>query len=239
MTPAPPHGRSRLAEAARIWAAWSAGAATILGACLWCGCTVTPDNYATLSFFFDGVPDPRVTGGPGGDATIALEVVVHAPYAEENCEACHRTNYRPSRNDPGPCLSCHESLKDEHRWTHGAVAGGACLWCHAPHESARKWLLRGPDRNICIQCHTATPLVSTSVPAHMDPTASCLECHYGHGGDDSLMLKPGATAEGAPPPDQSGAPYAEPEAGPASPADSPPAKAPNSPDGPNDPKEPT
>jgi predicted CXXCH cytochrome family protein len=169
---------------------------------LWPGCTVTRANYATLSFFFDGVPNPDAPargGGEPGDATMAAAVIVHRPFAEEKCETCHKTQYRPSRNDPAACLSCHETVMNQHAWTHGAVAGGACLWCHAPHESARKWLLRGPDRGICVQCHSATMLTGETVPAHADPKTSCIACHFAHGGENAIMLRPGATAQSPPP----------------------------------------
>jgi predicted CXXCH cytochrome family protein len=182
---------------------WTLGAALVgsVAAAVWCGCTVTKENYATLSLFFDGVPDPnaRVAGGEPGDLLIAAKPVVHQPFAEEKCEECHKTQYRPSRNDPTACLNCHDKLMDKHAWTHGAVAGGACLWCHTPHESARKWLLRGPDRKLCMQCHSAAMLSDQTVPAHADPKSSCLACHFGHGGDSAIMLRPGATAQSPPP----------------------------------------
>ncbi|MBL8747076.1 MAG: hypothetical protein JNK58_12070 [Phycisphaerae bacterium] len=200
MKRAPRHGRrfhvGRLFRRATFF-----GIASILaGGVLWCGCTVTSENYSTLSFFFDGVKDPNAPGPDGivGDSTVAVAVLVHQPYAEDKCEACHKTSYRPSRNDGSPCLACHDSIASEHRWVHGAVAGGACLWCHAPHESARKWLLRGPDRKICAQCHSATLMVSTSVPEHTDPAASCLQCHMAHGGETPLMLRT-RTGEEPPP----------------------------------------
>ena len=169
--------------------------------CIWTSCTVTKSNYPTLSFLFDGVPNPDApaagTGKPG-DTAIAAIVVEHPPFKEEKCEACHKTQYRPSRNDPSACLTCHKGLTDKHTWTHGAVAGGACLWCHAPHESPRKWLLRNPDRKLCMQCHSATMMNGKDVPAHIDEKAGCLECHFGHGGDDARMLKSGASAHSPP-----------------------------------------
>lgn len=195
-----PLGRGLLRRAAArrtLAAVLVAGAA----AAVWCGCTVTKENYATLSFFFDGVPDPSaaIAGGDPGDQTIAAAVVVHQPFAEEKCEECHKTQYRPSRNDPRSCLGCHDKVVGQHAWTHGAVAGGACLWCHSPHESVRKWLLRGPDRKLCMQCHSATMLTGKTVPAHADEKASCLSCHFGHGGESPLMLRPGASAAAPPP----------------------------------------
>ena len=190
-----PSLRAMLARTATLW--------TVLAALsVWCGCTVTKSNYATLSLFFDGVPDPNATGASGegaaGDTTLALAVISHKPFLEEKCESCHKTQYRPSRNDPSACLSCHDKVLNQHQWTHGAVAGGACLWCHSPHESARKWLLRSPDRKLCMQCHSATMMNGSTVPAHVDPKSGCIECHFAHGGQNSLMLRPGATATSAP-----------------------------------------
>jgi len=188
------HGRRtpRLARPAGVLALLAAGVLIALG------CTVTKRNYAMLSTFFDGVPDPNARAlAVQGDATLAAAVIVHKPFAEEKCESCHKTQYRPKRNDPTPCLSCHEKAGKEHAWVHGAVAGGACLWCHSPHESARKWLLRGPDRKVCGQCHAAT-MTDRTVPAHSDDKMSCVACHYGHGGENSLMLRPGASATSPP-----------------------------------------
>lgn len=168
-----------------------------LGILIDTGCTVTKDNYETLSLFFDGVPNPAsLEGGTvkPGDATLTAIVRQHKPFVDNKCEACHKTRYRPSRNDGSICLECHEKVLTEHSWTHGAVAGRACLWCHSPHESARKWLLRGPDRKVCAQCHAGTLSASTTVAAHTDENVSCVACHFGHGGDNSLMLKPGASA---------------------------------------------
>ena len=187
------------------------GAALCLA--IWAGCTVTKKNYSTLSLFFDGVPDPflppKGADGPG-DSTISASVVVHKPFAEEKCDACHNTQYKPSRNDPRACYTCHEKVAEGHAWVHGAVAGGACLWCHAPHESARKWLLRSQDRKLCMQCHAATMLNGNVVPAHADPNFGCIECHFGHGGDTPLMLKPGASRLAPPPTPESEVPASGP-----------------------------
>lgn len=211
----PPSGRT--GGRAALWGAL--GAAVALS--VWCGCSVTKTNYRTLSFFFDGVPDPdaaKAGANSAGDATIAVAVVIHKPYGEEKCDACHRTQYRPGKNDASICLTCHDKLMNQHAWTHGAVAGGACLWCHAPHESARKWLLRAPDRKLCVQCHSATMMHASTVPAHADPAVSCLECHFGHGGDNSLMLRPGATSQSPPPPSAEAPPAKEKASTPSEPA---------------------
>lgn len=163
-------------------------------AAAWSGCTVTKDNYKTLSFFFDGVPKPRDSTGPGagGIAEAVAAVIVHRPYAEEKCDACHRTRFRPSRNDASACRECHSGVETAHERMHGPVVSGACLWCHAPHESKHAALLRDRDRKVCGQCHTPGLLESTRVPAHADEARACLECHSGHGGREPYLLKPGA-----------------------------------------------
>ena len=111
----------------------------LVGAAIWSGCSVTPQNYKVLSFFFDGVPDPSVPPGaigvrrgPDGKPTF---VVVHKPYAEERCDECHRTKYRPSKNDSSICLKCHAPVQTQYQRMHGPVVATACLWCHSPHES--------------------------------------------------------------------------------------------------------
>lgn len=187
--------RTRVGTAARL-----EGAALLLiivALAIWSGCTVTKQNYKALSFLFDGVPDPSL---PPGSEAGRLEggkpvfVVIHKPYAEERCDACHRTRYRPSRNDSGVCLECHASVKVTYPHVHGAVEAAACLWCHNPHESSRPALLRDSDRKMCAQCHTLSMLGTTKVPAHSDAARGCLECHSGHGGTTSSMLKPDTTA---------------------------------------------
>ncbi len=192
---------------AGIWlaAVCVAGAAAVFGP--WSGCTVTRENYKTLSFFFDGVPDPDAPvpgSGPGIAGTPAV-VILHAPYAAENCDACHKTRYRPTRNDSTICFECHAGIRSAYPRMHGPVAAGACLWCHSPHESAYPALFRDADRRVCAQCHTPDLLSSTRVPAHADPARACLECHSGHGGHEPFMLKPAGPAQ-TPPEGPSAAP---------------------------------
>jgi predicted CXXCH cytochrome family protein len=169
--------------------------ALVAGALLvWAGCTVTPENYKLLSTFFDGVPDPSMSGPSGNmvgfDISQSPTYSIHKPYEEQQCEVCHKVGLQPTRNDSAMCIGCHEKTPSEHRFTHGPVAAGACMWCHAPHESAHAALLRDVDRKVCGQCHTPAMLDSTKVPEHTDESRACLECHTGHGGSAPYMLRP-------------------------------------------------
>jgi predicted CXXCH cytochrome family protein len=186
---------------AGVWLTAVAAAALAVLAAVWSGCSVTPRNYRVLSFFFDGVPDPSAPAVPasrGGLGQPSL-AIVHRPFAEENCEACHKTKFKPSRNDSSACMQCHPGVQGEHPRMHGPVAAGACLWCHAPHESSRPHLMRDSDRKVCAQCHTPALLDATRVPAHAQPARECLECHTGHGSTGPFMLRPGASADTPPP----------------------------------------
>src|SRR4051812_1148889 len=64
----------------------------LLMVALMIGCTVTRENYATLSKYFDGVPDPdkvkvtQTTASSGGDDVIAAAAMPiisrHKPYVD-------------------------------------------------------------------------------------------------------------------------------------------------------------
>jgi predicted CXXCH cytochrome family protein len=194
-------------------------AASVLGLIAWPGCTVTKDNYKTLSFFFDGVPDPSAPGNTVDPLTgeiRAAVMVAHDPFAKEQCDECHKGKLRMSRNDSAPCLRCHADQPNAHKYMHGPVAAGACLWCHNPHESAQPHLMRDSDRKVCGQCHTKEFFEGSSVEAHLDAARACQECHTGHGSDSRFMLRPGADASTPAPGDQpTPTPDSQPDAQPA------------------------
>src|ERR1043166_5801352 len=132
-TRAPQHGL-------RVW-----GAATLLliGCLLiWAGCSEKRD-YKTLSFFFDGVPDPNapVATRPtawafnaGGRPQPIILLSVHKPYAEQKCELCHGglPHGGGERGVPTDaiynmgsiyqkCTTCHDNLVKEYPRMHGPV----------------------------------------------------------------------------------------------------------------------
>ena len=182
---------------------------TVAGVAIWSGCSVTKQNYKVLSFFFDGVPDPSLPPGAVGSRMVGGQpvfIVVHKPHAQERCDECHTSKYRPSRNDSSICLKCHAAVQNAYPHMHGAVEATACLWCHSPHESSHLALLRDSDRKVCSQCHTPSMLNATRVPAHADAARGCLECHSGHGSAAAFMLKPEVPAAAPTPPPSGPAP---------------------------------
>src|SRR5690349_6366922 len=104
-----------------------AAAAVGAAALAWSGCT-PEKRYQTLTFFFNGVPDPHApkkstrdsstpeisvmgTPLPGGGRVAS----VHKPFAVEKCTACHATPSEvfAATMDTNLCLNCHQPVMSE------------------------------------------------------------------------------------------------------------------------------
>jgi predicted CXXCH cytochrome family protein len=173
------------------------------GAASWSGCSVEK-HYETLSFFFDGVPDPNAPGAEGGRLVasgtpgVALAVVSqHSAFEERRCSECHGETGEFAFRVSGfsdltseVCMKCHSDVMDEYEVIHGPVAAQECLWCHQPHESPYEDLLSYSAPKLCLDCHSLGLMGSPQIPEHMDLERSCLDCHFGHGGETRAMLRP-------------------------------------------------
>ena len=176
-----------------------AGALLIL---VWGGCSVEK-HYELLSFFFDGVPEPlppEVQGlaqGAGGSRLVAGRMVsAHTAYLDRRCAACHgdqanfgftTTGFSDLGNEA--CLRCHDQEAEPPAFLHGPVALGACLVCHDAHASSYPVLLVKPSPALCLDCHGPELQGATSTPVHANLSRDCLECHYGHGGEQRYLLR--------------------------------------------------
>jgi predicted CXXCH cytochrome family protein len=169
---------------------------TILAIAAMVGCSVR-ENYKTLSFFFDGVPDPNAPVniqrvGNSSDSSNPLagaKMYLHKPYAEQRCTECHTPDKKQLimlKEDL--CVKCHEDKTHQYAVMHAPVAAGQCMWCHEPHESDQPRLLKTTAPDLCLQCHDLE-LLPSSNPAHRSDMANCLSCHLGHGGIKGSMLR--------------------------------------------------
>ena len=160
-------------------------------------CGSSRERYHTLSFFFDGVPDPdaskqALTRDGATVPVIARLVKQHAPFRDNKCAACHQgpngelQDFALAYN---ACVKCHKTVANEHVRMHGPVAREDCKWCHTPHESAEPALLKADPVKVCTQCHDKQLLGNKPVE-HLDGMTSCLNCHSGHGGTARYFLKP-------------------------------------------------
>ena len=175
-----------------------AGAALAIFLGVWiAGCGTPQEKYRTLSFFFDGVPNPdapkvarRVTAA-GSTVTLAI-VSRHKPYVDNNCESCHRsaTGQMMDFSEAWKrCTSCHKDATNKYARMHGPVARAACNFCHTGHESVEPKLLRAAPIKVCTQCHDQQ-LLGPKPSQHNDGVTSCITCHSGHGGPEANFLKP-------------------------------------------------
>jgi predicted CXXCH cytochrome family protein len=176
-----------------------------LGGLAWGGCSVEK-HYEILSFFFDGVPAPPSDDPSAGEAAgtgvgvAAADLIrsAHTAYRERRCAECHGTQAVFGLQTEGfadlgesICLECHADATDLAR-LHGPVAAGACLFCHEPHVSRYPDLLLEGSPELCLGCHQFELQGAPPTPVHEDLSRDCLDCHFGHGGDDRYFLRPEA-----------------------------------------------
>lgn len=163
-------------------------------------------RYKALSFFFDGVPDPRKkperetqnsqaktqTGENTSSSADSLQngrKWYFHPAADENeCQTCHDPDaaYRLIESPEKLCLTCHDDKLDAKN-VHAPVEEGLCTECHNPHGTKYPALVIKSGKDLCFKCHDQEDVLS--VDAHSEPLATCTECHDPHGSDDEYLLK--------------------------------------------------
>ena len=173
---------------------WALRVVCILAILFLAGCDARV-RYRTLSFFFDGVPDPdkiaavaNAPGKKGGKQAIPKpRLVNHGPYEAKLCNACHQ---RATNALVLPveelCFKCHTiDIKKKH--LHGPVAAGGCRICHDPHGTGRPYLLVSEPKKFCYYCHDEKSVAANEV--HKGVEAECIECHDAHSSDNPFLLK--------------------------------------------------
>ena len=187
-----------------------------------CGCS-SDARYRTLSFFFDGVPDPHAPAGSAAargekdefapNATVA-KVYMHKPYADgmadsSKCAVCHVGASGGFENftavSANVCLNCHKDKLTQYPVMHGPVVAVECTLCHAAHESTIPGMLNYDAPKVCVQCHQRD-LLSATPPEHLAADSKCLSCHVGHGGPAHKLLRAAATPSTRPAPTAAPAP---------------------------------
>ncbi|NOZ13645.1 MAG: hypothetical protein GXO69_08385 [Acidobacteria bacterium] len=174
----------------------------------------TPEKkYRVLSFFFDGVPNPSLSGkesnskaGPEKSQIIAAQKAIrkarnkrrekkpetyvsqHPPYVNRQCERCHNQTSRNMlvSSKAELCFNCHEKSKFTGPYVHGPVAVGACLMCHLPHRSVNPSLLVKKTPGLCLQCHNKTDIFANE---NHEGVTDCLECHQPHVSGNPMFLQ--------------------------------------------------
>jgi predicted CXXCH cytochrome family protein len=175
----------------------------ICGMLLVSGCAAQTKRQ-WLTFFFDGVPAPRskstapspeasqtqTTNAPFRRVTPAEPVmVVHPPYAERKCAACHASNYseRLKGDVTSICTSCHKLFLVKATDVHAPVADGQCTICHVSHESKEKFLLVKNSRELCFDCHEPEDVLNIKGCGASEDRL-CTACHDPHQENRRFLL---------------------------------------------------
>jgi predicted CXXCH cytochrome family protein len=164
-------------------------------------------RYKTLSFFFDGVPNPATElNNQSKDTIINVKTSdvfaqnptsklppkmnFHAPYQDKACESCHDQSKMGKLNKDMPelCYQCHENLNNKYKVLHSPVEGGQCIACHNPHSSVNENLLLRTGQSLCLYCHDSKQIMETDVHLEIGE-ANCTDCHNPHGGEDRNVLR--------------------------------------------------
>ena len=181
--------------------------------CAISGCR-TETRQKLLTTFFDGVPEAGsktnapearyeadgqpIVPPPGVAPSAAMPVararfVVHPPYNEHNCKACHESQYsvRMKGTQKLVCFACHDDFLAKAKYKHSPADDGSCTVCHNPHESNEPKLLLKAVPALCTDCHD--DVMGNSKFRHSPvESGDCLVCHGAHHSqEEKLLLRQG------------------------------------------------
>ena len=115
--------------------------------------------------------------------------VVHAPFGDGSCEACHGSGRatrarrrRGAASVAATCFACHSDAEEKFRKpaVHTAVRNGLCAGCHEPHVGSRKSLLKSDGPGLCRSCHAAIVERAIGAAGHSPARDGCDACHDPH-----------------------------------------------------------
>ena len=196
------------------WHPVMVGVGGLMAAVLITGCSSSsPSKQKWLSFFFDGVPesdsgktnlvakagpavpssDPEAkepiapAAGSTNKVATGPALVLHQPYAEEQCSECHdmRSGMRLKAKPKDLCFTCHDDFLEKAVVKHSPVENGECLSCHDPHQAPNKKLLTKAGKALCFDCHDDPAEKSKFVHSGLE---DCYACHTPHAGPEEKLL---------------------------------------------------
>lgn len=166
----------------------------------------TTHGYKTLSFFFDGVPNPEKQNTIQSKDTLRVKDTTnvaqnlmsaviskmhfHPPYKDQECSNCHDPDRMGQFTKPIPelCYQCHDDFSAKYKVLHGPVGGGQCVMCHSPHQSINEKLLLRTGQALCLYCHNPEQVMASEEHRDIKDTG-CTDCHNPHGGNDKFILR--------------------------------------------------
>src|SRR5262245_42013763 len=180
----------------------------VCGLAVLVGCT-TEKKKKWLSFFFDGVPQPRAgTNRPAiiydedgrpldRRAVIQTDVAAfprarfsaHPPYEDRKCNECHESRFsvKLKGTQRQVCFSCHDDFLEKTKVKHQPVENSECSSCHDPHGSSNPKMLVQTGQALCLQCHDAFPKTAKSKHQPVE-NGECGSCHNPHSSNFKGLL---------------------------------------------------
>ncbi|HEX9187866.1 MAG TPA: cytochrome c3 family protein [Vicinamibacteria bacterium] len=125
--------------------------------------------------------------------------VLHAPFADKSCEACHRPPMGGRTRLKGRadvlCASCHGDVPTSappggswHPALEGSRTASGCLTCHDPHLSPNRKLLVKTGTALCVSCHGEVARAAGAKGGHAPAADDCLSCHKPHAAPGPSLL---------------------------------------------------
>jgi predicted CXXCH cytochrome family protein len=125
--------------------------------------------------------------------------VVHAPFADKSCAACHRPpmggRTRLQGRAVALCASCHGDIPASapaggswHPALEGSRNASGCLSCHDPHLSPNRKLLVKTGTALCASCHGDVVKAAGAKGGHAPAADDCLSCHKPHAAPKPFLL---------------------------------------------------
>ena len=125
--------------------------------------------------------------------------VLHAPFAEKSCEACHRPpmggRTRLKGRADALCASCHRDVPVSapaggswHPALEGSRTASGCQSCHDPHLSPNRKLLVKTGTALCASCHGEVVKAAEAKGGHAPAADDCLSCHKPHAAPSPFLL---------------------------------------------------
>ena len=120
--------------------------------------------------------DPHSTSAA---ASNLIRPVLHVPYEEDDCAACHEESGKPATTIT-VCLDCHDSNNGFATAHAGGREGESlvCLDCHSPHAGYDRMLVRDDQAETCFQCHGRTEFSRKYIHGALED--GCTTCHDVH-----------------------------------------------------------
>jgi predicted CXXCH cytochrome family protein len=135
--------------------------------------------------------DPHASNSQG-----LLRPLLHAPFADDNCLACHsslkgKETFALKGKLSDVCFECHDDIQESYKqvYRHVGPEKNECTECHYPHAAGVAPLLRMEQKLLCTGCHSMEGKFAEDLKRSPHRNLKCTTCHTPHGADNARYFK--------------------------------------------------